>query len=62
MSRTELRDTLAAAALQGLLAAETDDDCYGNIGGERYKRAAIEAYRHADAMLEIRDQTAKVHR
>ena len=46
----DLRDYFAAAALTGLLSAETEEVHYPTKS-----HAAFEAYEHADAMLKARE-------
>lgn len=54
-----LRDQFAMAALQGLLASETEDSALGALEdvsrNNRFERAAKFAYAHADAMLAARE-------
>jgi ribosomal protein L13 len=49
-SARSLRDDIATAALQGMIAAKRD-------GAMSYERLAVYAYMMADAMLEARKQT-----
>ena len=53
----ELRDMFAAAALEGLLAAESGDDVFNDSKDRtRYQNAANEAYDMADAMIAARSR------